>query len=76
MMRHLGEFALPDESALMAGNGLALGLGRQRLVIFPDPEFVLAVTACNDNTLDQWRLPWPWPDGLPARGRRDAAKSR
>jgi hypothetical protein len=33
----------------------ALGNGGQRLLVFPTPVFVLAVTAGNDDTEDQWR---------------------
>jgi hypothetical protein len=35
----------------------ASGLGGQRLFVFPELEFVLAVTAGNYATPDQWKLP-------------------
>jgi hypothetical protein len=35
----------------------AFGLGGQRLFVFPDLDFVLAVTAGNYDMPDQWRAP-------------------
>jgi CubicO group peptidase (beta-lactamase class C family) len=55
---YLGEFAVPGRIGTYGAKWIgAFGLGGQRLFIFPDLEFVLAVTAGNYTTPDQWKLP-------------------
>jgi CubicO group peptidase (beta-lactamase class C family) len=55
---YLGEFAVPGRIGTYGAKWIgAFGLGGQRLFIFPDLEFVLAVTAGNYTTPDQWKSP-------------------
>jgi CubicO group peptidase (beta-lactamase class C family) len=56
---YLGEFAVPTKIGVYGAKWMgAAGLGGQRLFIFPDLEFVLAITAGNYATLDYWKLPF------------------
>jgi CubicO group peptidase (beta-lactamase class C family) len=56
---YLGEFAVPGKISIYGTKWMgAAGLGGQRLFIFPDLEFVLAVTAGNYATPDYWKLPF------------------
>jgi CubicO group peptidase (beta-lactamase class C family) len=55
---YLGELALSGKSGTYGAKWIgAFGLGGQRLFIFPEQEFVLAVTAGNYATEDQARAP-------------------
>ena len=55
---YLGEFAVRGRIGTYGAKWIgAFGLGGQRLFVFPDLEFVLAVTAGNYTTPDQWKLP-------------------
>jgi CubicO group peptidase (beta-lactamase class C family) len=55
---YLGELALSGKTGSYGAKWIgAFGLGGQRLFIFPDLEFVLAVTAGNYTTEDQGRAP-------------------
>jgi CubicO group peptidase (beta-lactamase class C family) len=55
---YLGEFAVAGRIGTYGAKWVgAFGLGGQRLFIFPELEFVLAVTAGNYATPDQWKLP-------------------
>jgi CubicO group peptidase (beta-lactamase class C family) len=56
---YLGEFAVPGRAGTYGAKWIgAFGLGGQRLFIFPDLEFVLAVTAGNYTTRDDWMPPY------------------
>jgi CubicO group peptidase (beta-lactamase class C family) len=55
---YLGEFVVAGRTGLYGAKWIgAFGLGGQRLFIFPDLEFVLAVTAGNYAAPDQWKAP-------------------
>ena len=55
---YVGELALPGKTGTVGTKWVgAFGLGGQRLFVFPELEFVLAVTAGNYATEDQWRPP-------------------
>jgi CubicO group peptidase (beta-lactamase class C family) len=55
---YLGELALAGKTGSYGAKWIgAFGLGGQRLFVFPDLEFVLAVTAGNYTTEDQGRAP-------------------
>jgi CubicO group peptidase (beta-lactamase class C family) len=55
---YLGELALAGKSGTYGAKWIgAFGLGGQRLFVFPEQEFVLAVTAGNYVTEDQGRAP-------------------
>jgi CubicO group peptidase (beta-lactamase class C family) len=55
---YLGELAVPGKSGTYGAKWIgAFGLGGQRLFVFPEQEFVLAVTAGNYTTEDQARAP-------------------
>jgi CubicO group peptidase (beta-lactamase class C family) len=55
---YLGELALSGTSGTYGAKWIgAFGLGGQRLFVFPEQEFVLAVTAGNYTTEDQGRPP-------------------
>ena len=55
---YLGEFAVSGRLGTYGAKLIgAFGLGGQRLFVFPDLEFVLAVTAGNYTTRDQWMPP-------------------
>jgi CubicO group peptidase (beta-lactamase class C family) len=55
---YVGELALPGKTGTVAAKWVgAFGLGGQRLFVFPELEFVLAVTAGNYMTEDQGRAP-------------------
>jgi len=55
---YTGELALPGKTGTYGTKWIgAFGLGGQRLFVFPELEFVLAVTAGNYATEDQWRPP-------------------
>ena len=55
---YLGELALSGKSGTYGAKWIgAFGLGGQRLFVFPEQEFVLAVTAGNYATEDQGRAP-------------------
>ena len=63
-MRHYGYLWYLGEAALSSQVGLrgvkwasAVGNGGQRLFVFPEPELVLAISAGNYDTPDQWRTP-------------------
>jgi CubicO group peptidase (beta-lactamase class C family) len=56
---YLGEFAVPGRAGTYGAKWIgAFGVGGQRLFIFPDLEFVLAVTAGNYTTRDQGMPPY------------------
>jgi CubicO group peptidase (beta-lactamase class C family) len=56
---YLGEFAVPGRAGTYGAKWIgAFGLGGQRLFIFPDLEFVLAVTAGNYTARDQGIPPY------------------
>jgi CubicO group peptidase (beta-lactamase class C family) len=56
---YLGEFAVTGRAGTYGAKWSgAFGLGGQRLFIFPDLEFALAVTAGNYTTRDQWMPPY------------------
>jgi CubicO group peptidase (beta-lactamase class C family) len=56
---YLGEFAVSGRLGTYGAKWIgAFGLGGQRLFAFPDLEFVLAVTAGNYSTRDQWMPPY------------------
>jgi CubicO group peptidase (beta-lactamase class C family) len=56
---YLGEFAVSGRAGTCGAKWIgAFGLGGQRLFIFPDLEFVLAVTAGNYARRDQWMPPY------------------
>ena len=55
---YLGELALAGKTGSYGAKWIgAFGVGGQRLFVFPDLEFVLAVTAGNYTTEDQGRAP-------------------
>lgn len=55
---YLGELAVSGKTGAYGAKWIgAFGLGGQRLFVFPELEFVLAVTAGNYATEDQWRPP-------------------
>jgi CubicO group peptidase (beta-lactamase class C family) len=55
---YVGELALPGKTGTVGAKWVgAFGLGGQRLFVFPELEFVLAVTAGNYMTEDQGRAP-------------------
>jgi CubicO group peptidase (beta-lactamase class C family) len=55
---YTGELALSGKTGTYGTKWIgAFGLGGQRLFVFPELEFVLAVTAGNYATEDQWRPP-------------------
>ncbi len=55
---YLGELALAGKTGSYGAKWIgAFGLGGQRLFVFPELEFVLAVTAGNYATEDQGRAP-------------------
>ena len=55
---YTGELALAGKTGTYGTKWVgAFGLGGQRLFVFPELEFVLAVTAGNYATEDQWRPP-------------------
>jgi CubicO group peptidase (beta-lactamase class C family) len=55
---YLGELALPGKTGTVAAKWVgAFGLGGQRLFVFPELDFVLAVTSGNYLTEDQGRAP-------------------
>jgi CubicO group peptidase (beta-lactamase class C family) len=55
---YIGQFAVSGRIGTYGAKWIgAFGLGGQRLFVFPDLEFVLAVTAGNYTTPDQWKLP-------------------
>ena len=55
---YLGELAFSGTTGVYGAKWIgAFGLGGQRLFVFPELEFVLAVTAGNYATLDQWKPP-------------------
>jgi len=55
---YVGELARPGKTGTVGAKWVgAFGLGGQRLFVFPDLDFVLAVTAGNYATEDQWRAP-------------------
>jgi CubicO group peptidase (beta-lactamase class C family) len=55
---YLGELAVSGKSGTYGAKWIgAFGLGGQRLFVFPEQEFVLAVTAGNYTTEDQARAP-------------------
>jgi CubicO group peptidase (beta-lactamase class C family) len=55
---YLGEFTVPVKIGIYGAKWWgAFGVGGQRLFVFPDLEFVLAVTAGNYATPNQWKLP-------------------
>jgi CubicO group peptidase (beta-lactamase class C family) len=55
---YLGEFAVPGKIGIYGAKWIgAFGVGGQRLFVFPDLEFVLAVTAGNYSAPDQWKSP-------------------
>jgi len=56
---YLGEFAVTGRVGTFGAKWVgAFGLGGQRLFVFPDLEFVLAVTAGNYSRQDQWMPPY------------------
>jgi CubicO group peptidase (beta-lactamase class C family) len=56
---YLGEAAVPGRIGTYGAKWIgALGLGGQRLFVFPGLEFVLAVTAGNYAAADQWKAPY------------------
>jgi len=56
---YLGEFAVSGRIGSYGAKWIgAFGLGGQRLFVFPDLEFVLAVTAGNYTARDQWMPPY------------------
>ena len=55
---YLGELAVSGKTGAYGAKWIgAFGLGGQRLFVFPELEFVLAETAGNYTTEDQWRPP-------------------
>ena len=55
---YTGELAVSGKTGTYGTKWIgAFGLGGQRLFVFPELEFVLAVTAGNYTTEDQWRPP-------------------
>ena len=55
---YLGELAMPGKTGTVGTKWVgAFGLGGQRLFVFPELDFVLAVTAGNYTTEDQARAP-------------------
>jgi CubicO group peptidase (beta-lactamase class C family) len=55
---YLGQFALAGRTGTYPAKWIgAFGLGGQRLFVFPDLDFVLAITAGNYSSQDQWKPP-------------------